>query len=283
MRAIVVLACVALAASPGRGQPESGSGGTVLERAAAYVETYLSAARTILAREQVTLQPLDANLRPDGRSRRLVYDTRLDWDPARERAGGAVVQRELVSVDGRPPRPGEDAGCLDTSAPEPLAFLLPAARGDYRFAPPVATSRGGRASWQVAFTPAAAGIPSLEWTGDCGRLVLPGHLRGTVTIEAGTFAVTRVDQRLVRPVDIDVPRALRRPDWGARITAERVDGSVVFAAVQFRDPDETVLMPSEIRHLTIVRVPGTRRLSVVQRWSNYRRFVTDGRMVPAPQ
>ena len=43
-------------------------------------------------------------------------------------------RRELASVDGRPPRPGDDSACdLKSVSPEPLAMLLPGRQRDYSF------------------------------------------------------------------------------------------------------------------------------------------------------
>jgi hypothetical protein len=49
--------------------------------------------------------------------------------------------------------------------------------------------------------------------------------------------------------------------------------------VTFRDPDETLMVPASIESLTIVRNAGVPRLRTTQTFSNYRRFVTGGRIV----
>jgi hypothetical protein len=73
-----------------------------------------------------------------------------------------------------------------------------------------------------------------------------------------------------------------RPDRNGRrespgVTFDRWTLSIRYKPVTFTDPEETILLPSEIDALTMTRTRGTRRR---QTYSNYRRFVTDGRVLP---
>jgi hypothetical protein len=49
--------------------------------------------------------------------------------------------------------------------------------------------------------------------------------------------------------------------------------------VTFSDPDETLLLPSSIETLSIVRNGGTPRMRTTQTFSGYKRFVTNSRIV----
>jgi hypothetical protein len=71
----VVLAVAHTSADPKRDVPAE-----LLERIARYVEDYYRRSRTIIGRETVRLQPLDAGLRPDGVQRWLEFELRIDWD-----------------------------------------------------------------------------------------------------------------------------------------------------------------------------------------------------------
>jgi hypothetical protein len=93
--------------------------------------------------------------------------------------------------------------------------------------------------------------------------------------------VHRLESSLRGPVAIPVPPERRRDGWGGTITAERIDLTFVYAPVTFPDPDETLLLPSEIETVTVVRTPEPRRLRATQRFSEYRRFSTTVRVVPA--
>ena len=101
-----------------------------------------------------------------------------------------------------------------------------------------------------------------------------------MTVDPATFAVLRLDQTLVSDVVIPLTPEQRRPGWGDSLIVERSDVTIDFTPVRFRDPDETILLPSEIRRISVVLTPAARRLAVTQQWSNHRRFVTAGRVVP---
>jgi hypothetical protein len=49
--------------------------------------------------------------------------------------------------------------------------------------------------------------------------------------------------------------------------------------VTFHDPEETLLMPANIVTVTVVRNAGVPRMRTTQTFSNYRRFVTDVRLL----
>jgi hypothetical protein len=57
----------------------------------------------------------------------------------------------------------------------------------------------------------------------------------------------------------------------------------VFGPITFADPDETLTLPISVDSLTVVRNAGTPRVRKTQRFSNYRRFITGGRIVDQQQ
>jgi hypothetical protein len=194
----------------------------------------------------------------------------------------ATVQRTLLSDNGRKPTGVEEQGCLPPRAPEPLAFLLPAQRRQHTFALATPRNDSRPRTMTLEYTPLVAGSPSLTWRGVCGSLELPGMIRGRVILDAATFAVQRVEQRLTQPVRVPVPAGDRRDGWGDSILVERLDVEMTYEKVQFRKPDEALSLPVEIRRVTLVRTPETKALRVTQRFSNHRRFLTDVRVVPLP-
>lgn len=253
--------------------------GDAVARVGGYVETYLSVARTVVAREQVTLQPLDRDGRAEGRERRLLYETQVEWDPG---SGGGVptasVRRTLLSVDGREVLPGIDAGCLLPSSPEPLAFLLPDKRGEFAFTAIAAAQVDRQPALVLQYEPLRPGTPSLRWLGDCGSIELPGLTRGRLTLHRDSFAVLKLDTELVSPIRIPLTQAQRRRGWGDSLLVERTDVSIAFEPVRFRNPDETLYLATRVRRVTVVRTPETSRLEVTQRLSDYRRFLTGARI-----
>lgn len=283
---LVVAVSIALSAQsrPGNDADRGVSltGDQIAERLGEKVEQYLSVARRVSAREDVVLQRLTGDLAPTGNARRLEYDTRVEWEP--DQGGGvpsASVFRQLRSIDGRKPRAGDDEGCLAERTTEPLALLLPSQRGLFTFAFGEA-GRSGRRVPRLSYIPTEAGVPSITWRGECGSFDLPGMLRGEITYDPDTFAVLTLTQRLTSSRDMVVPKEQRRDDWGSTIRLERIDATMTWAAVKFREPDETLMLPITVERVTVIRTPRVQAVRVSQRFSRYTRFVTGARVVPVP-
>lgn len=246
-----------------------------------YVEDYFSRAQSVVAEETVVLQRLGPDFSFAGFPRRLLYDLRLEWDPAA--ADGdppARIVRELVRASGPPLGPPDQPDCLDPRAvsPEPLAFLLPAARARFTFRVGRQTTVRGRPAMTLEYRPRAPEPPVVTWTDQCAQVDLPGRMRGRLWIEPETGRILRFDEHLVGPVDIPAPKSRRAgPD---RFTFERVDTTIHYEPVTFTDPDETVMMPARVEGIAIVRNSGVPRLRITQSFAKYRRFVTESRIVP---
>ena len=255
---------------------------TLLDRIGSYVEQYYARAQSVLAVETVTLQPLARDFGFDGFARRLVYELRLEWDPAV--TGGqepARVVRELVTVNGRPPRNGDEPRCIDPRgvSPEPLAFLLPDRRGQFIFHPGRTDDLDGRAAAVYEFRSVRAEPPRVEWRDECASIDLPGRSRGRIWADPDSAAILRLDESLTGMVDIPVPIDQQRKGGAAYMTVERADTSIRYRSVTFTDPDETFLLPALVESLVVVRNSGSPRLRITQSYTNYRRFVTGGRVV----
>jgi hypothetical protein len=253
---------------------------SMLDRIGAYVEQYYARAQSVLAIETVTLQPLTRDLGADGFARRLVYELRIEWNPEADGAEATVV-RTLVSVNGRPPKPGDEPRCTDPRgiSPEPLAPLLPARRLNYVFTPAGPSNVQGRAAVMLDYRPVRPEPPKVEWRDECASIDLPGRTRGRIWADAESAEILRFDEHLTGLVDIRVPFAQQRKGAAPYMTIERADMSIEYRRVTFSDPDETLMLPARIDNLVIVRNSGSPRLRITQLFSGYRRFVTDSRIV----
>ena len=131
--------------------------------------------------------------------------------PGRRRS--ASVLRQLLTVDGRPPRPGDEPGCMDPKpvSPEPLGLLLPHRQGENEF-----TWRGqgrerGRASVTLNYKPTRVLPAAVVWTENCVSVDLPGRTRGRVWIDQATGDVLRLDEELTSQYQFPVPKSSRTP------------------------------------------------------------------------
>ena len=120
---------LAVGAQP-RGGPDEVA--ALLTRIGDRVERYYARAQSVMCLETVRLQPMASDFTPEGRAREIVYELRVAWNPApsADVPPDATVTRQIRTVDGRPPRPGDEPRCTDPQAvaSEPLAMLLPGRR-----------------------------------------------------------------------------------------------------------------------------------------------------------
>ena len=229
------------------------------------------------------LQNVGADLAPDGSHvRQLLYELRVGWEPpANGGAPVASVLRDLISIDGRRPRPGDKPGCLDPKgvSPEPLAMLLPEQQGEYTFTWAGTARMDGRSVVMLDYRANETAPAAITWNDDCVNVDLPGPWRGRVWADQATGEVLRMDERLMGSFDFVVPRDKQRRGGESYMTIERADSSIRYRSVRFRNPDETLLLPVSIETLTIIRNSGAPRVRRIQAFSDYRRFVTEGRVL----
>ena len=248
------------------------------------VEAWYARAQSLVSLESVSIQPLRLDLTAIDFPRRLAYELRIAWDAPGPDAGAlpeANIVRQILTINGRPPREKDEPGCLDPKpvSPEPLAMLLPPQRDDYRFSIAGTARVDGRAALMIDYRSVAAGPPEITWERDCVSVELPGRARGRIWIDAATHDVLRLDEHLVGMFDFLVPREQQRRGAARDMTIERADSSIQYKRVSFRDPEETLMLPAAIETVTVIRGGSTQRYRVTQRFSDYRRFLTGGRVV----
>ena len=260
----------------------------LLARVGERIEQYFARAQRILFVEKTTIQYIGANLTPFGFARVVESEVRVESNPADGDADGSAetnVLRELRKINGRTRRTNDDPNnCLDPNpvSPEPLGFLLPARRDDYEFMW-VGYGKGkDHSRAMIDFREIGSGKPEVKERTDrgegCFSIDLPGRARGRVWIDASTYEVVRVDQRITGFVDFRLPDPKsRRSGLDDRGVLERFDISIRYKTVPFRDPEETVLVPESIDTLMVVR--GMQSYRMKQVFSEYRRFVTGAKLV----
>jgi hypothetical protein len=248
------------------------------------VESWYGRAQSVVSRETVVIQPLRSDSTPTDIPRRLVFELRVGWETDPERPDGpavASVLRQPVSVGGRPARPGQDSGCMDPKpvSPEPLAMLLPDRLSESEFSAAGLGREDRRAALMIDFRGVVVAPPSITWTGECVSVSLPGRSRGRVWVDAATYDVLRIDDRLVGSFTLEVPRDQVRRGAAPTMVIERAESSIRYRRVEFQNPREALMLPASIDTHTVIRGVTTRRVRMTQRFSDYRRFLTGGRIV----
>ena len=251
---------------------------------------YYQQARGVICVNESTVQPVESSLSPAGFARTVESELRVETDwldgmPLPE----ATVLRTVLRVNGRDPRPQDQknrAGCTDPNplSPEPLAFLLPSHRDEYRFTSVRDVREQGRPALLIDFVSSARKsklelIQDPRGHDDCFDWTGPLATRGRLWVDAGTHEVLRVDRRIEGPTDVRVPQLLqRRYNFQPWVVLERDDLTMRFKQVVFRDPDEVLLLPESMDALTMMR-GGLQSMRRTEIFRNYRRFLTTGRIV----
>lgn len=262
---------------------------TVLHRAGERVERFFARAQSIVCLEIVRLHSLTSSWSTEGLGRTVESELRLSWEPDADGIASTEAEtlRRLLKVNGRDPRKNDWNNC---TAPEqqsretqPLSLLLAGQRSEHSFALAGETRLDGRAAIMIDYQllkEVSVESSMVEGRDDCISFEVEGGLRGRLWIDADTYDVLRLDQRLSGMVEIPLPReATRRASLPRSWTMERWDTSIRFKAVTFENPDETVVLPASLSSLRVTRGSGTPRLRTITEYKNYQRFLTAGRVV----
>lgn len=283
---IVVLA-LALAAITSAGAQAPEGTEDLLARVGERVAAFYRQARNVVCLERSTVQPIDLNYSLAGFSRTVESELRIEAGSG-EAADEASVVRTVRKVNGRPSseRDRKRDGCTDPDplSTEPLAFLLPSRRPEYQFKIAGVKKDRNRPAIVIDFSSvnpksrpqlveAASGhADCFDWSGHIAS-------RGRVWVDAVSYDVLRVERGVRGPVNVTVPALIQRrhrlDNW---VVIIRDELTIRYKTVAFSDPEEVLLLPESINALTVVRggLQSTRRS---QTYSNYRRFVTGGRVV----
>ena len=270
--ALAVIVCVAETNAQSAADQERIRHG-LAERTQKYYDRFIS----IICTETVHTQDLRINLAPTGRPRTTVYELSVSRDPRGQADGEFRVERILQSVNGRPARKNQTGGCTDpkTGTPEPLSFLMSSNQHRYRFS--IADSAGGpSATRAVDFIETRPERVRVSWQGTCFEAEGGGH-QGRVWFDPDTYDVHQVVIRLSQPFVIPMPDSLRgiRP----AIRVEKSETTLRFSRVEFQQPDESVMLPTSIDTLHVLR--GVPSIRIRQSPSDYRRFLTRAEIRPS--
>jgi len=262
----------------------------LMARVGGRIADYYHRAQSVICTEKSTVQPIGWNYAPQGFPRTVESELRVETDTADGDAPPeAKVIRDIRKINGRAPRERDNKqreSCTDPNplSTEPLAFLLPSHRSEYRFSAAGLSKERDRRALLIDFVSTARrtklelkedpkGRPDcFSWEGDV-------PMKGRVWVDADSYEVLRVEQRFAGPVDVSVSNKIqqshRLESW---VVIERNDVAIRYKTVSFKEPDEVMLLPESIEELLIVRggLESSRR---TQTFTDYRRFLTAGRVV----
>ncbi len=266
---------------------------SVLARVGARIAEYYKRVQNIVCYEKSIVQPVNSTMSfaNGGFARTTESELRIESEAQGDDGAPseATVVRTLLKVNGRAPRERDRtdaAGCTDPNplSPEPLAFLLPSNQSDYKFTfAGYGKGKDANALILEFVSPGTRGdgklIEDPNGHKDCWSWELPASMKGRVWVDATTFDVLRVEEHMAGPgtlrVTLEQQRRHSLPEW---ITVDRYDKTIRLKVASFKDPDEAMLLPESIESLILVR-NGLQSIRKEQRFTEYRRFLTGGRIV----
>ena len=243
-----------------------------------------------VALERSTVIPIDSSWAIQGVSRTVESELRVELDALEgDSLPDAQVTRQVLRVNGREPRERDKkdrSGCTDPTpvSPEPLAFLMPAHRDEFRFTSVHDAHEHNRAAFVIDFTSMERSsrpelVEDQYGHDDCFDWKGPIAIGGRVWIDAESYDVLRLDRHVLGPTDVRVPWMLQRKyHFNASMTLDRDDLTLRYKAVSFSDPVETVLLPDSTDSMTIFR-GGLQSIRRTEAFSGYQRFLTDGHVI----
>ena len=151
-------------------------------------------------------------------------------------------------------------------SPEPLAMLLPARLAESEFSLAGTARVNGRAGGDDRLSRRRVAAAGNRLDGRMRHAQLPGRSRGRVWVDAATYDVLRIDDRLCQALRIrrsarTCHAAARRHRW----SIERAESSIRYARIEFENPRETMMLPVSIDTVTVIRGTSTQRVRITQR------------------
>lgn len=272
-------------AAPARAQAPPVELDALLARVGAQLEAHFERTQSILVTEVVSTRSFDRMMQLSGIPRRFEYERRIEWGEADDDGlPRVVVRRRLLTVNGRPAGPGDENPCLapQSEDDDPLSILLPARQREFDIALDDVTIVDGRQVARLTLIPRELTEGEVEFDGDCIRMELDGWYAREAWVDVVTGEVVRLDEQLLRRFEFREPQD--RPAASVRwVTLERDTTTIRYERVAFDDPEETLMLPRSIERSWASEGAGVvPRYFRSQRFENYRRFLTGGRLVGAP-
>ena len=263
---------------------------TIVARVGARVADYYRRAQSLICTETATVLSIQPDWSPVGMARTVESELHLELKPTDgDGEPGADVIRDIRRINGRPPRDRDTTdrqGCTDPNplSSEPLEFLLSGHRADYQFTSIRESKVQGSTALIIGFKSlhektkpelidhAGGHDDCYDWTG-------PLPVEGRVWVDAQSYDVLRVDRHTFGPVSIRVPSRLQQEHgFGMWVVLDGDDLTMKYTPVSFMNPDEVLILPSSIDERTMVH-GGLQSARRTVTYSDYRRFLTNGRVV----
>ncbi len=283
---ILVLLVLCLPASA-RGQ-EAGDErlASILKRVGESVERYHAGLFSVRFTETLWQEELKEDLKTPKKSKQFVYDSVLLREELSEVEGDyvAVTTRRLVSLDGKPPK--KKGGESKVASTYSLDIMLPRYQKLYRISLEGEETLGGRRAFVLSMLRPGEDEPRVEWQG--GRFRVVAQTRTRVWVDAENYDVMQIGSALVAPFEFQSRGVFGGGPLGRfgptkRLRYSRDDSLIRFRRVQFKDPEQTLLLPESAEWFRVIEGASQPRLRTRIAFSDYRRFRSGVKVVEEPE
>jgi hypothetical protein len=259
----------------------------ILERAGEAVAKYQAGLFNITFNETLRDEELREDMTPK-RSKEYVFETVVLREELSAEGEDFYPRslRRLKSVDGKPAKRGGRVPFYGYNI-QSLGLLLPKFRKLYEFTLEGEERVGGRAAYRIRALRPGQPPPTAEWSrrllgaGMSFRALAPVY--SLVWVDAENFDVLRYEQHLVAPFEFDSPRAFGAFGPSRHIRYTRQDYAVTFRRQAFKDPEQTLLVPDAAEWLYVMEGAKHPRLRATLRFSDYRRYRSDVKVIEEPE
>jgi hypothetical protein len=109
-----------------------------------------------------------------------------------------------------------------------------------------------------------------------------------VWVDAENYDVLRVESHLAAPFEFDSPRTFSAGPLGRFGPSRHLkyvarDYAVTFRREQFKDPEQTLLVPVAAEWLNVIEGASKPRTRLTLRFSDYRRYRSDVKVIEEPE
>lgn len=282
MRGVLAAALVGVVltiTSAARGPQDEGAL-TALNRVSSRLAQYYERAERLVALEDVTVIQLGADFLSTRPADRYQFEHRIEREAAVDGAPPAIkLSRELLTINGRPPRPNRERDCIAIDSEDPLVDLLAEHRDEFTFNFGGTGHVDGRVANIFEFRSIGKVTSTIEVEDDCAQYDFQHGRRGRVWTDQQTDDVLRYDAGLVGKIDFRSPWNYERRGGPLWMTLERYDETIRFKKVTFTEPDEELLLPASIETMSVFKAGSVSRTRSVQTFTKYRRFLGSSRLV----
>ena len=261
----------------------------ILERVGEGVARYQAGLFSIAFDETLRQEELRKDMTPK-KSKEFVFETvvlREELSSDEDDYYPRIVRR-LKTVDGKPARKGASHPAAYNV--QSLSFLLPKHLKRLEFSLDGEEMFEGRAAYRIRLLQPGEGPPRVEWNrrlvGMSFRVFAP--LVYLIWVEAESFDVIKLESHLAAPFEFESPRAFGAGPLGRfgptrHLRYTNQDYAVRFRREQFKDPEQTLLVPESAEWLTVIEGASKPRTRATLRFSGYRRFRSDVKVIEEPE